>query len=72
MKNWLLRWLVRDSIRQGQEGRTIALFASLYRMFQDEFTEDNEPTLRAYMKEMVDRGIENSKGEKVTHVERQL
>lgn len=63
LKKWLLAWLIRDQVLRCQ---VAVLYRTIYTTCQEEFYEDNQPTLNAYLTERFDAALkpkETGRGE---------
>lgn len=55
LMNKMLVWYLRRMIRQGNQfSGTIALYRLIYRLHLEEFTEDNEITIKTFMKDRME------------------
>lgn len=59
LKQWLLRKLISDQIRQGyhHEENIRELYRTIWTACQDEFCEDSRDSLEVYLRERFDEGF---------------
>jgi hypothetical protein len=55
-KRWMLTWIARKLVVQGPLHRSniVEMYRIIYNAAKDEFTEDNKPTLDAFLQECFD------------------
>ena len=58
---FILKSIFRKHIVQGWDGLfTSALFELLISAYLEEFTEDNDPTIRCHLKELLDKSLDKT------------